>query len=128
VSEIDDLIESNKQLLSGFSKPAKKSRANVNDDIFIYQNRPVTYTDWAKARDVVFVSVYYPTEIPIFDSARSVTLHNHTVFERCTADRYCHRSDYEVEDRHRSGFMAVWGYLYNPEVSPVVQVRLNLDL
>lgn len=126
---VQELIESNKQLLKDFpSKASRKQRNGTSDDVFIYQNRPVKDTNWReKPRDVVFVNVYFPTKVPSFDFAKSVVLHKHTIFEQCTRDRYCHMVGYMVEDRHRSEFDIVWGYLYYPEVSPVVHVRLNLD-
>ena len=125
--DVSDLIVANAELLKGFTK-SKKGRSNVGDDIFIYQNRPVENTNWRKDRNVVFVNVFFPTEVPAFDFAKSIVLHNHSVFERCTRDRYCHLVGYNVEDRHSREFNLVWNYLYYPQVSPVVSIHLDLSL
>jgi len=125
--DVSDLITANAELLRGFTK-SKKGRSNVGDDIFIYQNRPVENTNWRKDRNVVFVDVFFPTEVPAFDFAKSIVLHNHTVYERCTRDRYCHLVGYNVDERHSREFGLVWNYLYYPQVSPVVSIRIDLGL
>jgi len=125
--DVSDLIAANAELLRGFTK-SKKGRSNVGDDIFIYQNRPVESTNWRKDRNVVFVNVFFPTEVPAFDFAKSIVLHNHTVFERCTRDRYCHLVGYNVEERHSREFYLAWGYLYSEKIPPLVSVRLDFTL
>jgi hypothetical protein len=110
MSEIDDLIARSKALVQSHKKPAKKGR-NTND-IFIYQNRPVSSTDWTTATDVTFISIYNPTKLPEFPY--SVVLHKHTVFDTCDRNRYCHKYGWEVPDIHRRSFDYIWGYLYSP--------------
>ena|SRR5688572_1669998 len=127
---VQELIESNKNLLKNFpnARTSKKPRSQVGNDVFIYQDRPVTNTDWRKDRDVTFVSVYLPTQIPSFDGVKSIVLHKHTVFEPCERSRFCHVVGYNVPEIYFTDFYIVWGYLYYPEATPIVSVRLDLEM
>lgn len=128
--DIDEFIAQNNELLKGFNrKPQKKGRGNISDDIYIWQNRPVIWTDWKTERDVVYVSVYLPTTVPTFEHRhKSVVLHNHTVYEGCTRQKFCHTLGWEVPEIYHTEFYSIWGYLYHPDKPPVVNVKLDLRL
>src|SRR5688572_16477063 len=70
--------------------PTRKPKNRAEQDIFIWQNRPVREHNWKKDRNIIYCHVYLPTHLPIDLSSFSVVLHNHTVFENCIRPNYCH--------------------------------------
>lgn len=121
-NEIDDLINRARELSR---KPTKKGRHE--NDIFIYQNRPVHSTDWSRERDVTFIGIYMPSKLPdISIPHNSIVLHKHTVFDSCDRNRYCHIFGWDVPDVHRADFDYIWSFLYNP--SPARHLQLGVDL
>jgi len=126
MNEIDELIQRAKSL-SQIGKKQPKNRAG--NDIFIYQDRPVNWTDWSSERDVTYISIYLPSQLPrISIPCKSIVLHGHTVFDPCNRNRFCHVYGWHVPDIYLSGFNSVWGYLYNPQPTNTNELRIDLSL
>jgi hypothetical protein len=105
----------------------KAHRASTQNETFIWQNRPVKWTDWKTERDVTYVSIYLPTVLPVVNAEfKSIALHNHDVFTRCSIDKYCHLVGYNVSPLEHDEFYRVWGYLYGVEVKTVAKLNLGL--
>jgi hypothetical protein len=130
MSEIDDLINRAKSLV-GSQKSTRVSKKGRSDgDVFIYQNRPVHSTNWATERDVTFISIYLPSQLPrIGFPHKSIVLHSHTVFQPCLRNLYCHVYGWNIPDRHLRAFNLVWSYLYfaDDATYPKLGVDLSYD-